>query len=93
MCLFVLIVNGAVAFVGTDTTNFATPTGCYTVNNATNCQNVSKTTFLSTFFSTTVSGISGAPAWFNVFYVGILLTILAGGIILMVLGVIGFTAA
>lgn len=88
MVLFALLINAISAFIGSDSASASAPVGCTTNNNFTTCQDVTRTSFLAQFFSATVTGVSGAPTWFNVFYVLVMDTVLVGGIILMVISLI-----
>jgi hypothetical protein len=86
--LFVLVVTAVVALIGTDVTSGTSPPGCTDANNLTTCESVSKTTFFVSLLSVSVSGINGAPSWFNIVYLLIMATLLTAGIILIVISFI-----
>lgn len=68
-------------------------TGCNASQNVTQCQTLSKTSFLSALFSVTVSGFDGINPFLNLLWVTIMGALLAIGVILMVISFIPLVTA
>jgi hypothetical protein len=89
MVLLVLIVTALVAFIETDSAPDGSDVGCTYQGNSTTCEGGDVSDYMETFFDVSVTGLDGAPAWFNGFYVIIMAGVLVGGFALIISGMAG----
>ena len=88
--LYLLLVNAFAAYIQEETVpSFAEQVCSNGGENTTVCRDSSETSFVSTVLDVSVSGIDGAPVWFNGFWVGINAFLLVLAIILIVSFFIG----
>ncbi|MHB8632761.1 MAG: hypothetical protein ACYDBQ_02170 [Thermoplasmatota archaeon] len=89
--VFVLVVTIVTATVNQGTVAVSNATGCSATDNYTSCQNVGKSSFLGSLFSTTVTGIKGAPLVVNALYLTVTGIMLATGVLLIVMSFVPLT--
>lgn len=87
--LTLIVIELVFTFINTGVVNPRTTNGCTTADNETVCGSVGQTNFYNSLKTTAVTGIDGAPDYVNTFWLIISAFVLALGIILMVLGVLG----
>lgn len=88
--LYLLMATALAAYIQNQTVpDFAMSSGCTTSDNTTTCRDVSETSFFNDVVDVSVSGIDGAPDYFNGFWVGIHAFLLLLAIMLIVSFFIG----
>jgi len=87
--LALIIIELVFTFINTGASVARNVNGCTTSDNETTCANSGQTSFFNSLKTTTVEGIQGAPDPFNPIWLTISVFMLALGIILIVLGILG----
>lgn len=92
----VILINTVVAFVEVGITSGSVVPdnlpGCSTSDNATECHELGKTSFLAAVAGVTFTGFDGAPTVFNVLWGVVMSLLLVGGVLLIALSFIPFTS-
>jgi hypothetical protein len=93
LLLYLLLVQSITAFIVTETTPAFELGDCENIvlnnNNTTVCSNPDGPSFVESVIEVSVSGIEGAPEWFNGFWLGIHAFILALGVGLIIAFFVG----